>query len=87
MHKRLEKSSQAALDALKNDIQWSEEQVRTLQTFLPKEAARDQLKSKEVPALERQLGEAESKLEAASKDAEQVCGNLIITIPRCLTAA
>jgi hypothetical protein len=73
MNKRLEKSSQQALDSLKEEVQWSENHVRTLQALLPKESARDQLKGVEVPALEKQLAEEESKLDAASKDAERVC--------------
>lgn len=72
MAKRLEKSSQDALDALKTDIRWCEDQVRSLQALLPKEAARDRLKNQDIPALEGRLGENESKLDAASKQAEAV---------------
>lgn len=72
MAKRLEKSSEDALDGLKNDIRWCEDHVRSLQALLPKEAARDRLKSQDIPALEKQLADNESKLDAASKRAESV---------------
>jgi hypothetical protein len=72
MAKRLEKSSQDSLDALKTDIRWCEERVRSLQALLPKEAARDRIKTQDIPALEKQLAENESKLDPASKRAETV---------------
>lgn len=72
MAKRLELSSQGALDTLEEEIRWSDERVRSLQSLLPKEASRDRLKSHEVPALEKQLAAEESKLEEASKLAEVV---------------
>lgn len=72
MTKRLEKSSQDHLDALQGDIRWCEEQVRSLQALLPKEGARDRMKTIEVPSLEKQLASEEAKLDAESKLAESV---------------
>lgn len=52
--------------------------------MLPKEATRDKLKNKEVPALDQQLEEEESKLHEASKEAESV-GTLEIFVVSVLT--
>lgn len=72
MAKRLAKAEEASLEELKKDIKWCEDSVRSLQALLPKEAARDRLKSEEVPALEKRLADEESKLEEASRSAETV---------------
>lgn len=72
MNKRLEQSSAEMLNSVKQDVEYNENRVRSLQAFLPKEATRDQLKTKEIPALEKQLAEQESLLEQASREAEQV---------------
>jgi hypothetical protein len=81
MAKRIQISSQRALDGLRNDIRWCEDRVGSLQALLPKEAARDRLKSQDIPALGKQLVESESRLDAASKRAESVRRFHIMTVP------
>ena len=80
MAERLQISSQGALDGLRSNIRWCETRVGSLQALLPKEAARDRLKSQDIPALEKQLAESGSRLHAASKRAESVRRFHIMTV-------
>ena len=69
---RVKKASAAALSQMEEDAKNWENEVRRLQAMLPKEATRDKLKNKEIPALDQQLADEESKLQEASKEAESV---------------
>ena len=80
MAKRLQISSQGKLDGLRNDIRWCENRVGSLQALLPEEAARNCLKSRDIPALEKQLVESESRRHAASKRVESVGRFHVMTV-------
>lgn len=69
----IKKATPEALQSSKEEmVEWGVEAER-LQTLRPVQVARDQLKSKELPALEAQIREQESSLPDIMKQAEEVC--------------
>ncbi|KAF8322507.1 hypothetical protein DL93DRAFT_2123877 [Clavulina sp. PMI_390] len=71
MTKLIGKSEESQLNQTREDLAWCEEHMRSLQALLPKEANRDRLKSKEVPALEKEYASLQNQLEESSQEAEK----------------
>lgn len=68
----MKKASPEAIDVNKAEMLEWEQEMERLQSLRPVQASRDNLKAKEIPALERQIKEQEAAMPDVSREAEEV---------------
>ena len=76
----MKKTSDKAIDNNKAELAEWEEELARLQSLTPVQAARDQLKAKELPAMEEEIKRLETDHPAISSRAEEV--GLFTVVPR-----
>lgn len=68
---KISSNPEAILEA-KNDLPGWQQRQKEIKAMIPKQTMVDSIKSKELPALSKQIEEEERKLTVASKEAEEV---------------
>ncbi|KAG6878083.1 hypothetical protein C0993_012410 [Termitomyces sp. T159_Od127] len=76
MEEMKKKASPEAIEDNKNEMKEWESELERLQSLRPVEAARHQLKTKEIPTLEKEIKELEDSYPDLTREAEEAVDNL-----------
>ncbi|GLB38321.1 putative repair protein [Lyophyllum shimeji] len=76
MQEMMKKASPQAIEANRDEMRQWEEELERLQELRPVQAARDQMKTAELPALEREIRQQEDTYPDLRRAAEQAAENL-----------